>query len=68
MYDRLHGRRMTIPGLAISSAAVALFLSFLAFSFVTDFGHWPWTLTTTYESGLAYGFRMGASKETLIYL
>lgn len=42
-------------------ASVAAAVVFLAFSITTTFAYWPWTVTTTYQTGTPYGFVVGAS-------
>lgn len=53
-------------------AVSLIFVSVLAFgiwSLGTTFKYWPWTLTTTYASGEAFGFKIGETKaETLAHL
>ena len=51
--------RKTVVGLFV---AAALGVAFLVASLQSTFKYWPWTLTTTYESGEAFGFRVGATK------
>ena len=48
---------------AIATGVVTVLLvGFLVFSVGTTFRHWPWTLTTVYDEGSAFGLRVGDSR------